>query len=181
MGEPFQFEFAVKDAQSISRRIRFATYNVKCKNSQFVAAYPLPTLEDNTVGDVNNLNENEILKHGWNILEVDLAQIMESAFNQSFKELASITIHSNCKLKTIVAAAKSMTVDELASALGTSHWPNGASMLSILQLPTSLTRFPSNSALRRLKQTGLLTPNAKNCDIDDQKTAAPSPGSAIFR
>eukprot|EP01054_Gregarina_sp_Poly1_P000113 Gregarina_sp_Poly_1__112@NODE_1024_length_5322_cov_102_795433_g714_i0_p2_GENE_NODE_1024_length_5322_cov_102_795433_g714_i0NODE_1024_length_5322_cov_102_795433_g714_i0_p2_ORF_typecomplete_len331_score44_63DUF667/PF05018_13/4_6e28_NODE_1024_length_5322_cov_102_795433_g714_i01993 len=174
VGEAFQFEFTIKDAQSISRRIRFSTFNIKCKNSQFVTAYPLPTMEDPSVGDLTVLEDSDIVKLGWNVLSLNVAKIVEESFGQQFQEVASVSIHSNCKLKTIVATERFMTADELSTALGSSHWPSGASRCPLVQLPTALKRFPSSGhKTGKAKQKLWSTPNkevdnAESTDIDNK-------------
>lgn len=137
-------EFAVKDGQGISRRLRACTTTLyRAKNSQFSYSWALPPPEcAERIAQRHSISVEEAsrgcLRRGWNVISLDLDRLMTMSFNQKFVEVASITLHASMRVKVLTASDSPVPHDSesLLAALGLNYWPYGSMEPPLFLVPS---------------------------------------------
>ncbi|KCV69240.1 hypothetical protein H696_04657 [Fonticula alba] len=91
----FSFEVEVEDDQGVVRRFRCSNFNTTTRVKEYICTMPL------------------LLDAGWNIVKIDLAQMVRCVYGTQFTEVRSITIHPNCLLRRIFFSDKNIPEEDL--------------------------------------------------------------------
>ncbi|KAG5678043.1 hypothetical protein PVAND_007749 [Polypedilum vanderplanki] len=79
----FSFEIQILDDRNQLRRFRCSNYQSKTLVTSFTTYMPIA------------------LNHGWNQLQLNLADFVRRAYGTNYMEAVRITIHANCRLRNV--------------------------------------------------------------------------------
>jgi hypothetical protein len=94
----FSFEIQILDDQNMLRRFRSSNYQTKTVVSSFSTRMPLA------------------LNCGWNQIQLNLADFTRRAYGTNYMEAVRITIHANCRLRSIYFCDRLYSDDEKPEA-----------------------------------------------------------------
>lgn len=94
----FSFEVQILDDKNQLRRFRSSNYQSKTRVSNFSTLMPLA------------------LNHGWNQIQLNLADFTRRAYSTNYMETVRITINANCRLRNIYFSDRLYTDEEKPAA-----------------------------------------------------------------
>eukprot|EP01134_Creolimax_fragrantissima_P004031 CFRG4031T1 len=97
MDKYFSFEAEVLDDRNITRRFRASNYQTAVRVKPFLCTLPL-RMDD-----------------GWNLIQINLSDLVKTAYGTSYAETCRIQIHPNCRIRRVYFADRLYSEEELPS------------------------------------------------------------------
>ncbi|KAF0985979.1 hypothetical protein HZS_4344 [Henneguya salminicola] len=87
----------VKDDSDTVRHLRASNYEYKTRIHQHICTFPL------------------ILESGWNVVTLNIIEILKKIYSSNYVETISVQIHGNCRLRRVYFSDRVYSEDELTS------------------------------------------------------------------